>query len=412
MKRIYLLTFFVQTLLIQAQAWPSENWSAATNLTAVMDGNGVTDLSGLHFNAVNNRLYAVQGDGHLRVLQRNSANNTFSQIAYKTLSGGPEGITQANLNANEFYTIDENNYEIRRYTHTANFSTVSLYKHWNLLASPSPMQDTGNNGCEGIVFIADSYLAAIGFISEQTGQAYTSVKGLGGLFFVASQDGGYIWVFDVNPNANDDFAYVGKYKTNRAESCELSFDNSTGLLYILHDIAGNNKLEVTNLSTFITGGGNRKFVTLNEFLLTNPGDANENIEGFAMTPKCSATETTSAWLCRDVENNEAAAIQQDALRWFNPFDAAGTCVPLETLGFEQDNVVVVSPNPATTQIAISMRTMRNVTMQICNSLGQCVLKNIISNGSLMLDISSLPKGIYILKVSDKERTATIKWIKN
>ena len=42
-----------------------------------------------------------------------------------------------------------------------------------------------------------------------------------GLVFIAHQNGGYLWVFDVNPNVTDDFAFVGKYKTNRNESCDL-----------------------------------------------------------------------------------------------------------------------------------------------------------------------------------------------
>ena len=313
---IFLLLFPIH---LMAQLWPAPTWTSAINLTAAMDANGVTDLSGLHFNSTNNRLYAVQGDGHVRVLQWNTTTNTFTQLASKTVTGGPEGITQANLFANEFYVIDENNYEIRRYTHTTNFSSVTLFKHWNLLASPSPMQDTGNTGPEGIVFIPDSYLSTIGFISQQTGQLYTSSKGMGGLFFIAHQDGGYVWAFDINPNTNDDFLYVGKYQTNTTESCDLSFDRSTGLLYILHNVAGNNKLEVTNLSTTATSGSNRKFVITNEYDVADPNDANENIEGFAIVPKCTNLGTVSAWLCRDVESNEALAIQQDALRWFTSF---------------------------------------------------------------------------------------------
>jgi hypothetical protein len=103
---------------------------------------------------------------------------------------------------------------------------------------------------------------------------YSSVKGLGGLFFVAHQDEGYVWVFDVNPNSNNDFAYVGKYQTNHTESCDLAFDRSTGLLYILHNIIGNNRLEVTNLSTSLNGSS-RKFIPLNDYQITNPTGNNE-----------------------------------------------------------------------------------------------------------------------------------------
>ena len=406
---IYVILFSTQ--LVSSQIWPASSWSTATNLTNVMDVNGITDLSGLHFNPTNNRLYSVQGDGRLRVLLWNETNNTFSQIANKTIIGGPEGITQANLYANEFYTIDENNYEIRRYTHTANFSSVTEFKHWNLLASPSSMQDTGNIGPEGIVFIPDSFLIANGFISQQTGQLYSSVKGLGGLFFVAHQDEGYVWVFDVNPNSNNDFAYVGKYQTNHTESCDLAFDRSTGLLYILHNIIGNNRLEVTNLSTSLNGSS-RKFIPLNDYQITNPTGNNDNVEGFALTPKCPATGLTSSWLCRDVESNENQSIQEDALRWFPTFVADGNCELLSNNAFETTNEIVIYPNPVENRLIIEGKWILNATIQIYNSLGQLVLE--VKNKTelvLDIDVSTLKSGMYFIQENQKDITYCNKFYK-
>jgi hypothetical protein len=376
-----------------------------------MDSGGVTDLSGLHFNPTNNRLYAVQGDGRLRVLQWNTATNSFSQIGNKAIDGGPEGITQANLYANEFYTIDENNYEIRRYTHSSNFSIVTEFKHWNLLNSPSPMQDTGNIGPEGIVFIPDSFLSSIGFVSQQTGQLYTSVKGLGGLFFVAHQEEGNVWVFDVNPNTNNDFAYVGKYETNHEESCDLAFDRSTGLLYILHNIVGNNRLEVTNLST-TSNGVARKFVYSKDYLITNPTGNNDNIEGFALTPKCPETGITSAWLCRDVENNESQSTQEDAMRWFPTFVADGSCEILANNHFESSRNLVVSPNPVSSRLRIDSEFQSNSTIQVFNSIGQIILqKKTLNSFTEWLDVSQLNTGIYLISVQHLGRISNAKFVK-
>lgn len=398
--------------MVSSQAWPASSWSTATNLTNVMDVIGITDLSGLHFNPTNNRLYSVQGDGHLRVLLWNATNNTFSQIANKTIVGGPEGITQANLYANEFYTIDENNYEIRRYTHTTNFSTVTEYKHWNLLASPSPMQDTGNNGPEGIVFIPDSFLIASGFISQQTGQLYSSVKGLGGLFFVAHQEEGYIWVFDVNPNTNNDFAYVGKYQTNHTESCDLAFDRSTGLLYILHNIIGNNRLEVTDLSTSLNGSS-RKFIPLKDYLITNPTGNNDNIEGFALTPKCPETGITSAWLCRDIEQSESLSIRTDALRWFPTFVADGNCELLSNDNFESTNQIAIYPNPVSKELRIYRKFNAPTSIQIFDNTGKLMLeKNFANNLIELIDVSFLSSGIYLISVDQLENHFSAKFVKN
>lgn len=407
MKKIYLLLLLsVQSLL--GQTWPGSSWSGATNLTAAMDAAGINDLSGLHFNPINNRLYAVQNDGRLRVLLWNTVTNSFTQVANKAISGGPEGITQANLATNEFYTIDENNYQIRRYSHTNNFGTVTLLRSWDLLASPSPMEDTGNTGPEGIAFVPDEALSNIGFISTATGQPYTSVKGAGGLFFIAHQDGGYVWVFDLNPNTDDDFAYVGKYLTNRSESCDLAFDRSTGLLYVLHNLSPVNRLEVTDLSTTMVDG-ERKFNIIHEYPVTNPGDGNANIEGFALTPRCPDTGTKAAWLCRDVESNEDDAILQDALRWFNPFGVDGSCAPLETVGFAAEDYIKVCPNPG--QHEISIYSINKATVRIINQLGQVMLERTNVKENATIDISGLPNAIYTILIDDHNRIATFKWIK-
>lgn len=411
LKLSILFVFLFSIQRMNSQIWPASSWSTATNLTSIMDAGGVTDLSGLHFNPTNNRLYAVQGDGRLRVLQWNTTTNTFAQIGNKVIDGGPEGITQANLYANEFYTIDENNYEIRRYTHTTNFSSVTEFKHWNLLNAPSPMQDTGNIGPEGITFIPDSFLISIGFVSQQTGQLYTSVKGLGGLFFVAHQEEGMIWVFDVNPNTNNDFAYVGKYQSNHEESCDLAFDRSTGLLYILHNIAGNNRLEVTNLTTTLSGVA-RKFVYSKDYLITNPTGNNDNIEGFALTPKCPETGITSAWLCRDVENNESQSNQNDAIRWFPTFVADGSCEILANNHYETANETVIYPNPTKNQLAISGKLILNSSIQIVNSLGQLIVeKENQSNTNVVLEVSSFKSGLYFLVINQNGNSKTFKFEK-
>jgi hypothetical protein len=293
-----------------------------------MSSNGLLELSGLFWNGSTNRLYVVHGDGHLRVLQLNGAGTSFSQIGNVAfpVNSGPEGITLVNLNANEFYTVDENNYQIRKYTHpsSTNF-TLTQSKSWNLVGGVSPMTNTGIIGPEGIAFIPDSFLIANGFISQATGLPYVSIKGMGGLIFIAHQTGGYIWVFDINPNTSNDMVYVGKYRTNKQESCELAFDKTTGLLYILHNVFGNS-LEVTDLSTFVSVS-ERKFTVINEYTVTTAAGNNSNIEGFAITSKCNDSTNVSAWLCRDVESLEALSLKQDCIRWFKPFSPPGFCNP-------------------------------------------------------------------------------------
>lgn len=414
-KAIIVAFLFLKNIGFAQSAWPSISWENATNLTLIIDSNGINELSGLHWNPIKNQLFAVGNYGNLIVLMQNSGTNTFSFLANKTIAGGPEGITQANYNDNEFYVIDENNYQIDKYTYASDFSTVDLIKHWNLLLPPSTMTNTGNTGTEGIVFIPDNNLSTMGFVSQQTGNLYLSTKGAGGLFFIANQNGGYIWVFDINPNVNDDFVFVGKYKTNATESCDLSFDRSTNILYILHNVSGNNSLETTNLSTIIISGTQRKLVTLNQYTIPTPIGNNDNIEGFTMTPKCLQSEdgNVKAWLCRDVASSESATLLQDVIREFSPFIAEGNCQPLSV---SQENKIRFSiyPNPAQKNIVIeSLEQIKVHSVKIMSCLGQVLLSQEINDNNVInLDISNLSTASYLLKVYTEKGVFNYKFIKN
>ena len=410
---ILILLFFEITsvnYLFSQSSWPSKSWSEAINLNSVLNsGNGVLEMSGLFWNPELKRLYAVSDNGGLLVLKQNTIDDTFTQLASITGLNGPEGIMQDNYTSNEFYTIDEKKYQIRKYSHSSDFSTYTLSNSWNLLDSPSPMTDTDNTGPEGITFIPDQYLISIGFISTATGNVYKSKKGMGGLVFIAHQKKGYVWVFDLNPGISNDFEYVGKYKTNEDESCDLSFDRSTGLLYILHN-TGDNYLEVTDMSTTIVSG-ERKFVVKKEYNIPNPS-GNDNIEGFAITPKFADSSRVSVWLCRDVESGESTSYQKDCLRRFTPFKAEGV---LNTTAIHSilENSVQIGPNPAGNYINISFSPIINskVFLKIYTLSGQlCIEKNICS-GSETIDISVLNRGVYLIELNndfDSYRSKIIK----
>ena len=79
LNKSVLFLILIQLGTLKAQSpWPSESWASAVNLTGVMDTNGITELSSLHWNPNLNRLYVVHGDGRLHVLQYNTGNNTFT----------------------------------------------------------------------------------------------------------------------------------------------------------------------------------------------------------------------------------------------------------------------------------------------------------------------------------------------
>jgi len=393
---------FCPSLFCQTN-WPGNSWYGATNLTAVMNANGITGASGLHWNNDTKRLYLVQDTGRLRVLQFNETTNAFTQIGNVGISGDLEGITQVNPLANEFYVVVEDAYSIRRYTHNANFTTVTLANSWNLLLSPSPMVNTGNDGPEGISFVPDNWLQTSGFVSSQTGQPYTSTKGMGGLMFIAHQDGGFVWVFDINPNQTNDFLYVGKYKTSRTESCGLSFDSSTGMLYILHNV-GDNFLEVTDLTSQLING-EHVFTTVHEYFIPFVMD-NKNIEGIAISNKCDDVSNVHAFLCRDAANADGALVTTDVLRWFQNFGAPGNCEPLGQDDYEILSVVVY-PNPTTGFLYFKSNTDFQVR-GVVDVIGKVYA---VDNVMGSVDLRSLPKGMYWVILEKDNQQSHVKVVK-
>jgi endonuclease I len=68
-----------------------------------------------------------------------------------------------------------------------------------------------------------------------------------------------------------------------------------------------------------------------------------------------------------------------------------------------DNVdFYVFPNPAKNTISIDYHSYTDATSKICifNNVGEEVLHSIITNGSNKIDIASLPKGVYILSLTN------------
>lgn len=356
----------------------------------------------MYWNNQTDRLILVGDVGTVYFLQFNRAINQFTLLGSADNLGGPEGITQVNNASNEFYTIDENNYEIRKYSHNTTFNAVTKLKSWNLLLSSMP--DTGNSGPEGIAFVPDSYLQKIGFVSSFTGQAYTSVKGMGGLLFLAHQEDGYVWVFDVNPNVNNDFAYVGKYKTNRSESCDLAFDTSTGLLYILHN-TGDNSLEVTDLRTSIVKS-EHKLNIINEYSIPNPASGSNNIEGFALSPKFPANQTLGVWLCRDVTKTAEVA---DAVRWFNPYDADGDNLYTNIFTTQTNNNGNVYFNFDNEVLTINEQNQSNqhYSIRIFSITGSLIVQK--TNVTLPIGISTerFTNGVFTIVINDIENKSHV-----
>lgn len=79
--------------------------------------------------------------------------------------------------------------------------------------------------------------------------------------------------------------------------------------------------------------------------------------------------------------------------------------------FNEFNKVQIYPNPATDRITISTAETQNAQMQIYDMVGKCVLTSNLKDGTTDIDVSMLPKGIYVVDVSGNNETYQVKLIK-
>lgn len=287
-----------------ALTWPGESWTAATDLTPLNPTGWASNLSGAYWNPVTRRLWVcTNSPGKFWALHENGLGGFVIEREY-TGTGDLEGITQIGAASDRVFLIDEQARTIRSYR----ISDGTALTTWFLTSIP----DWGNSGPEGIAFVPDAWLAASGFVDGGGApypQSVHGAGGFGGVVFVAVQTSGWVYAFDLRTDGT--YTFVGRYLTSRAESCELTFDASTGTLFMLHNIGGN-FLETTDL-TSAPSGSDRRFVTRAEIQVPSAS----NIEGFATTPALTSARAGGDGWCFFTDDDNA----NGALRWFRQLHA-------------------------------------------------------------------------------------------
>jgi hypothetical protein len=294
--------FFCSVAPTEAQAatpWPGETWQQAENLTGLSSAF-TNNLSGAHWNPNTRTLWVcLNGPGKFWALTEDG-NGSFEIDGEWYPGGDLEAITQVDLDDPSVYVMVEGQDKIRRYDVTDQ-GVVSLMTEWNIGAY---VPTSGGAGSEGITFVPDAWLVANGFV-DRHGDPYASQNGMGGLMFVAHQNGGRVYAFDLDPDSGG-YDFVGGYVTSRGESSGLEFDRSSGTLYVWHNTGGN-FIELTDLSSFVRPDGQRQFVSSEEY----NGPKGGNLEGIAVTPVSSGDD---AIFITDDNNQNGAA-----LMWFREF---------------------------------------------------------------------------------------------
>jgi len=76
-----------------------------------------------------------------------------------------------------------------------------------------------------------------------------------------------------------------------------------------------------------------------------------------------------------------------------------------------DKQIQIYPNPTTDKVFINIIERQDLKMQIYNVVGECVLQGELYNGTNDIDVSSLSKGIYIIKLTGTDLTVQRKLTK-
>jgi len=90
------------------------------------------------------------------------------------------------------------------------------------------------------------------------------------------------------------------------------------------------------------------------------------------------------------------------------------CVKDTTTNINEINsseILQIYPNPAINIVHINNTEYQPVKIQIYNIIGDCILQKVLNNSSNEIDINSLSKGIYIIKLSGANWTINRKLIK-
>jgi hypothetical protein len=277
-----------------ASPWPAE---ANTQARKIQIGQvfNVPNMSGACWNSATRTFWVCcNSPGAFWALVEDGAggwkirSNGGQQAKWST-GGDMEAICQPDETQPIVYLLDEDGY-IRQYNVSVN-GVINQPRTWDIRSFAGP---SSGSGPEAITFVPDEWLVREGF-RDASGAPRTSSNGMGGLMFVGHQVGGYVHVFDLNPD-NNTFSYYGKLLTSRPETADITFDRVTGKLYIWHN-TGSNYLEVAELNSTIVGA-ERKFRTLIEYL----GPRTGNLEGVAPV----FNPTGDDWiLMTDDDNNPA-----------------------------------------------------------------------------------------------------------
>ena len=314
--------------------WPGETLALATDLTpaslssatvSLSEANDFFEMGDAFWNANTRQLWTADARSgtYVYAFQANPDGTGFTAVHRFAIASDGEGITQG-MDDHVFYILHEGTEKVTSYR----ADTGAKITDYTGLAST--LISSGNSGPEGLTFVPDASLSAGGFCKgdgvADVGTPYPAAQGgLGGIFLIAEQNGGYVYAYDLpatTDSATMAAVYLGRFLTGAGESSGLAFDRSNHRLFISHN-TGANPIEVTSLTTTGTVGS----LHLKQ-LASFTGPQTGNVEGIAVTPAVRPDGTPGdGWFFTMTDNDRAngGAYKSKNIVWYKTLGARFTC---------------------------------------------------------------------------------------
>ena len=266
---------------------------------------------------------------------------------------------------------------------------------------------TDGNSIYDAVEIFDGTSASAPLLGRFTGSTIpASITSSGGSMFIR-------FYSDVASNFQ---GWSGYYTSTQNGYCNASANTLTTQTGTFTDGSGANKYSNNADCSWLIQPANASTVTLS----FSAFDTELNYDGIIvydgtnnLAPVLGVfTGTTIPTPVKSTGGSMYVSFLSDEAVRSNGWDASYSSTTLGVNDFYFNNKLKIYPNPTNGIFTIQSYFDTAIKGKIYDVLGKEVLKSLsIINGMNTIDIANLPKGIYLLKVSDLKETKTIKIIK-
>lgn len=205
----------------------------------------------------------------------------------------------------------------------------------------------------------------------------------------------------------------------------LTIDDTTGGYFVYKNlpVVGFNNLNTKTVAvaySFISGKANRVITDvigtdINRFVAYYNEDPRDDFSTFGST--ALMTEESNSMCAMDWTYTSSTFLGQYVSNsiWIGKLKRPGisvlaSCDDCEWVGVEEidQKNISVYPNPATNNFTVNLPTASTANVELFNIVGQKVYNDVVNELTVHVNVSELKPGIYMLKVTQDNKTYTTK----